>query len=188
MTAEYVAGRRRRYTNPLKYCLLCGTLVVAAPQLLAGFDPTGLNGFNIDLSTIPEESRRFLAAFGKWYGQWAHLFYFLTLPLLALLLRGAFFFRTRNIAEHLVFCLFIYGQIFLVQLVLMVLAEYVHSFFMLISSLFPFVYLSLAAGGFVGGSRLIAFPLSLLAHLAYGAIVSALIVAVTVITMQLGAG
>lgn len=183
--ADYVEGRRRRYTNPLKYCLLCGTLVVAAPQLIAGFDPTGLSGLNVDLSTIPEENRRFLAAFSKWYSQWAHLFYFLTLPVLALLLRGVFFFRRRNVAEHLVFCLFTYGQVYLVQLLFMVLADYVHSLFVAVSSLFPFVYLSLAAGGFVGGSRLLAFPLSLVAHLVYGAIVSALIVAVTLITMQL---
>ncbi|MCA9292101.1 MAG: DUF3667 domain-containing protein [Phycisphaerales bacterium] len=108
---EYVAGRRRQYASPFKYCLIMAALYVVA-----------LNWFDVDLSKrintqVGGETEVQAAAVQALVQEItvfvrSHLnsFIFFALPVLALLLRGLFRRAGLNVAEHYAFALFVFGQ------------------------------------------------------------------------------
>lgn len=109
----FLDGPRRSVVNPLKYCLVMGSLTIAAGKLFGV--QAALPELPPDAS--PEQVRMVEAAhrMNRFLQDWSHVLTFLLLPLLAVLLRGFFPRQQRSTVEHLAFCLFTFGHAFLLQ-------------------------------------------------------------------------
>jgi len=116
MVSEYVAGRRRRYVNPARFCLLSLAAWFLATRVLF-LDPMEATGINISGSSggetakLVEEIRDFLA-------RHLDILLFFALPVRAVLLRLFFRGSGRNFAECLTMVLYVAGFGFLVGVLL----------------------------------------------------------------------
>lgn len=106
---EYVLGKRRTYTNPLKYYLICMTIFLLAGALMP-IDKEML--FNEMLLTSPsEEARKFALSFMDFmidYMKLTNLFGYLALPFI---LRGFFRKSGFTFLDNIVWVLFSLGHL-----------------------------------------------------------------------------
>lgn len=146
--AAYVDGPRRTVVNPLKYCLVMGSLTIAAGKLFAGERPA----FVPPPDAPPERIRRLESVheFNLAMADWAHLFTFALLPFLAVSLRAFFPRQGRTTVEHLTFSLFVFGQSFLIQALLMPFTSPSRTWAVIFSAL-PIVYFVWCATTFYRG-------------------------------------
>ena len=167
--AEYVGGRRRTFTNPLKYCFITGALLVALFGLLEVHVPMLPPGAAERASAGPdgEAFRTQALPMIEWFGRYMHILLFVTLPVLALLMRVFFRSSGRTVIEHYVLGLYVYGHCFLLQLFVIPLggAKTVPAY--AVFKLLPFVYFSWAAIVFCRAKIWRGLILSLAAHFAY---------------------
>ncbi len=119
VATSYVEGRRRDFTNPLKYCLLITAISVIVLQIWSLPE--------IDAEVLMEngEPDEFQAAWfdamdlvQDWSTRYAAIVTLLLLPVLAGLSRLAFLRSGRNFAEHCVLGLYIHGQWYLITLLI----------------------------------------------------------------------
>lgn len=112
VVCDYAAGRRQRYVNPARFCLIALALWLVATRL-AGLDAMELAGFEIHDTSPPggdaargeqviEQVRTFLGAN-------LEILLYLALPIRALLLRFAFRRSGRNLAENMALVFFLAG-------------------------------------------------------------------------------
>lgn len=160
---EYIAGRRARYVNPFKYCLVmvAGYLLIGA---ILGADP----------------SERLRVSFTRggevpaWIGE-AQVFLrrnlnnviFFALPIFAGVLRLLFRRAGYNYAEHYAFVLFTMGQVFLVGLLLTPLARWSPSSALAVRWLFHLVFFTWAAMVFYDQRNLGGFLRAVVANVFY---------------------
>lgn len=172
VASEYVRGRRQAYTNPLKFCFVTGALVVATAQLLPGAAEA-----TSGVENLPENAARARPVL-EWYGRWLHLLYFFTLPILAGMMRLAFRRGGRSYVECLVLCLFVLGEVFLIQLMLMPLVVYVHKAFGLVSLAVALGYFGWGAATFFRGRKWVLAPVSIVLMLVYS---NAMVIATVIV-------
>lgn len=181
---QYIAGRRRAYASPLKYSLIAGTLVVAIVHLLpSGDSPLPHRLQRLGNSPFEQLMKEAIPLALKWHTEYLYLVYFLGLPILALFMRLLFWRSGRNTIEFYVLCLFVYGQVYLIQGVCMLLATafdktWSAHVFEVISSSSPFLYFSWATVGFLRRGFAWAIVGSLLAQIVFSFAVIALLIGV----------
>ncbi|MCB9914935.1 MAG: DUF3667 domain-containing protein [Planctomycetes bacterium] len=112
MVNAYVAGRRRAYVNPARFCLLSLALWFFATRAV-GLDPLDSSGVRFD-ATGSEGAQHVAAEVRNLLQRHLDLLMYLSLPILALALRGLFRRRERNLAECLVLVLYLAGFRYLV--------------------------------------------------------------------------
>lgn len=173
---DYVHGRRRRYTNPMKYAFLVMTLMVVVLTLLGiSHSKDMLEAWNLDErfgqpapmevdageELSPDEARRrdlqrriVEAAGGA--GENSRMIEvslnylgFIAMPCVAAVLMLFCRRRRYRFAEHYVFVLYVLGQMYLIDLVL-TLVGLRNAPYMIISSLVAGGYLCWAIRGFYG--------------------------------------
>ena len=176
VASEYVRGRRKPFTNPLKYCFLAGALQIAVCEFLDIAIPVLPPGVREQLSQGPggEAFRTGAVPALEWFGQYIHILTFASLPVLALFMRGLFRGSGRSLIEHYVLSLYVYGHSFLLQLFAVPLGGINHPATYSIYKFIPFVYFSWAAVTFCRAPILKGVALSLLAHLGYWAVLMTL--------------
>lgn len=107
LVADYASGRRRRFVNPARFCLLSLAMWFLATRVLF-LDPMEASGIRItgssggEAARLADEVREYLA-------RHLDILLFFSLPLRALLLRGFFRRSGRNLAECLIMVLYIAG-------------------------------------------------------------------------------
>ena len=176
VAGEYVRGRRKPFTNPLKYCFLAGALQIAVCELLDIGILVLPPGVREQLSRGPEGDafRTEAVPLLEWFGQYIHIFTFASLPILALFMRGLFRSSGRSVVEHYVLSLYVYGHSFLLQLFAVPLGGITHPTTYTIFKIIPIVMFSWAAVPFCRAPILKGVALSLLAHVAYLAVLMTL--------------
>lgn len=172
VASEYVRGRRKPFTNPLKYCFFSGALQIATCEVLGIRIAVLPPGVRERLSEGPEGAafREGAVPLLDWFGQYIHVFTFATLPILALFTRWLFRDSGRSVTEFYVLSLYTYGHGFLLQLFVVLLGGVTHSMSYTISRIIPLVYFSWAAVPFSRSSPWKGATLSFAAHLAYWAV------------------
>ena len=115
LVANYVKGRRRYYVNPARFCLLTSAFWYLAMQL-ADLDTMAASGISITGSSS-DAAADLAGRIRDFIGRNLELMQYLSLPLLAGALRLTFRKAGRNLAECLVFVMFLYGFRFLMSLV-----------------------------------------------------------------------
>ncbi len=115
MVVEYVEGKRRRYVNPAKFCLLSSALWYLAMNL-GGLDALSASGIRMTATLASEEDKALTAALSAFIGRNLELLQYLSLPLLATYLRFTFRRAGRNFAECLVFVLYLFGLRYLASI------------------------------------------------------------------------
>jgi len=145
---EYVAGHRKRFTNPMKYCFLAAAILLAVRAWM------GSGGVNINLSTIgnPDTAMSEFASeiaqqTTSLFSQYLNWFNLLAVPIVALMLWGVIRRNRKTYAEHLSFALYVYGHIFLLKAILIVLDRPVPIRLTVFIPYLTLVYLSWAAWG-----------------------------------------
>lgn len=161
VASEYVRGRRQAYTNPLKFCFITGAMAVATAQFLPGAAEIATGAQNLQENA--EAARPIL----EWYGRWLHLLYFFTLPLMAGMMRLTFWRGGRSFVECLVLCLFVLGEVFLIQLMLMPLVVYVNQAFGILSLAAALGYFGWGAATFFNGRKWILAPVTIVLMIVY---------------------
>lgn len=117
LVEDYVSGRRRRYVNPARFCLLSlGLWFVVAG--LCGLDSLDVSGIQITSSSGNESSARFVGRVREIVGEHLELLLFLALPLRAAFLQLLFRRSGRNLAESLVLVLYVAGFGYLIAALL----------------------------------------------------------------------
>ena len=131
---EYVQGRRKIYTSPIKYCLLMAALAVLIQRLSF---PEGIvisEQLNEAYAIIHiQEAMNQILNFMVNYQQ---LMLLLILPLHAVLLRLFFIRSGHNFSEQLAFSAYLYGQLNLISLPFIPLGIPAHE---ILSQFFGFV-------------------------------------------------
>ncbi len=117
VVTDYVAGRRVRYTNPIKWALVSTTLAFVAARLIGGSKPA-----RIEITRSDEEPAWLRTLLDMLSSNLAILLVLVMLPLLALSLRICFWRGGRSIAEELVLVLYAYGCAALLQALLAAIA------------------------------------------------------------------
>lgn len=179
VAADYVSGMRRRYVNPLKYCFACGALAAITVQVLVMLGEGRAAGI-----TSPDMHAEFRVIL-EWFAQWFHVVYFLSLPLLAVMFRAANPNGGRTVLESLVLCLFVYGQVFLLQIPLMPLIEFVHPWFAYVSSAIGLAYLSWGAAQFYNGRKWLIAVIAAAVHLLHSVILMMLLLILGLIALPM---
>ena len=110
MVSDYVSGRRRRFVNPARFCLLSLALWLLTAGLL-GVD--ALDAAGIKITNKSGSDPEGIAAIRNFIGENLEILLFLALPLRALLLRIFFRRSGRNVAECLVMVLYVAGASYL---------------------------------------------------------------------------
>jgi hypothetical protein len=110
MAADYVSGRRRRFVNPARFCLLSLALWLLTARVV-GLDPLDASGLKITNSSGSYSSE--VTAIKAFIATNLEVLLFLSLPLRALLLRAVFRRAGRNVAECLVMVLYVAGASYL---------------------------------------------------------------------------
>lgn len=105
---DYVSGRRARYVNPLRYCLMVLAVYLLVSVVL-GIDPTKAVGKVVITGDTAAAADAARARFTRHID----LMLFLALPLFALLLRIYYRKAGYNYAEVTAYALFVVGQSFL---------------------------------------------------------------------------
>ena len=115
LVADYASGRRRRYVNPARFCLLALAAWLLVSRL-TGQDAMEFTGIDLsgraDRESLSSDQLR-VQGFVLSY---LDLFLYLSLPLKALLLRLFFRSSDRNLAENLVLVFYLAGFGFLLAL------------------------------------------------------------------------
>ncbi len=111
MCLEYIEGKRKRYSNPLRYCLVMLFLFVVT-SLVCDVDPSRL--FKVTVSSQSAEDAQQLKIYIRETQEFImgtfNYVIMAAIPFLALLLKLLFLRSHRNYAEHLVFVMFIMSQ------------------------------------------------------------------------------
>ena len=117
LSAEYVGGRRRRFVNPAKLCLMSLALWLLLSRIL-GIDALSAAGINMtftddagDSLSVTNEAKQFLS-------NYLEALLVASLPVYALLLRAAFRRALRNWAEVRVLVLYLGSFQFLLAFLL----------------------------------------------------------------------
>jgi Protein of unknown function (DUF3667) len=159
--AEYIAGRRTSFTNPVKYAFIMGAVLVVMMEL-----------FDVHLGDImsqpfeeQSEVQSSMRTLLDWLQRYTQVTLLMTMPFLAALLRLFFIWIDRNIAEHLVLCLYVYGHNSLIQALLVPFGGSTSPAAALVISSLAFIYLSWAAVRTTGLRWYVAVPVSFAAHL-----------------------
>lgn len=103
VVTDYVAGRRVRYTNPIKWALVCATLMFLVSRATGARGPTRIR------ITSGEEAPAVRALLDLVASNAAPLFVLTVLPVLALALRICLQRTGRTYAEQLVLVFYTYG-------------------------------------------------------------------------------
>ncbi len=156
---EYVDGRRKFYTNPLKYNLITAVALVAVVQLMLKY------GLGDEVSAAVAEARasedlirRGLAVSQDLHNHYLQFIYVLTLPVLAFMMRWLVTPRRGpTVMEYYVLGLYAFGQIYLMQgaaisVRLMMPWTLPAVILDIISSLVPYIYLPIVTVQFTGRS------------------------------------
>jgi len=121
---EYIEGDRASYTNPAKYCFLAGAFAVLSVTLFGRSEVTSAVvalppwiGPDHPLGKASE-------AFTTLIQNYAHVFTLATIPVFSAVLWALLRKARLTLAEHIVFALYIHGQIFIAQGVLAMLGGY----------------------------------------------------------------
>ena len=179
MVKDYVEGRRRRYVNPARFCLLSLALWFL---VMKGFDLDALRdmGFKITSTGAEPGSERMLFAedLRRFLGSNLQVLLYVTLPLEALLLRVAFRRSGRNLAENLALVLYLAGFSYLLGLVAAPFQALGLELARPVRVLISFVWLVRAVRGFHGAGWVSAILRSLL--VSFGHVVGTVIVFILV--------
>ncbi len=126
---RYVDGQRKRYTNPLKYCLLAATIELLTLHVLSikiamigSPDSPGILG--ITLGNLSPEAFDLVRRVGDFTLKYLGFFTILTLPILALFTRILSPRQARSgVAEYVALYLYVMAQCYLWQTPLILLAS-----------------------------------------------------------------
>ena len=120
----YIEGDRASYTNPAKYCFLAGAFAVLSVALFGRSEVTGAVvalppwiGPDHPLGKASETMTTLIR-------DYAHIFTLATIPVFSAVLWAIHRRARLTLAEHIVFALYIHGQIFIAQGVLAMLGGY----------------------------------------------------------------
>ncbi|MEZ5966891.1 MAG: DUF3667 domain-containing protein [Planctomycetota bacterium] len=156
----YLDTERRRYVSPFAFALVAGAAAVAVERRFAPA-PT----------LPPDASPRLRAALRAQalVVDYSHVLTFVSLPVLALVLRALLRRAPRTAAEHYVFGLFVFGASFLLQAILSPLYLLAPRIGPYVVQAAPVAYLSWAAVGYLPGRPFAAVGIALVADVAlYG--------------------
>jgi len=182
VAADYVDGKRARYTNPIKWALLTSGLAFLVARLFEGSKPV-----RIQLTVGNDEPAWLRSALDRVSSNMAILFVLVMLPLLALSLRLCFFRSQRRVAEELVLVLYTYGCAALLQVVLAVLA--LTGLPTTFSGVLPLVWTAWAAVPFHREHRAwVSVLLTLLAHVVWILGMGLLLLLITLLAQLLSSG
>ena len=168
VAAEYIRGRRRTYTNPLKYCLLTAAVSVLMLQIWpihiepppeAG-SANGATEISVAWYEAAERSQQFLARYSA-------LITLAMLPILAGLTRLFFLRSGHNFAEHYVLGLYVHGQWYLLGAPLAPLMSQEVGWAMTFNFALFFVIFARAVIDFFPGNKLKNMALSMMALFLY---------------------
>ncbi len=159
VASEYLAGKRKAYTNPLKYNLITAVVIMAMVHIVTSRMQTqGIQSAQPASNANPV-SRLIvdgMAVSQQWHSDYLQIIYILTLPAFALMLRGFLGRRSnRNATEFYVMSLYAFGQIYLFQaaclaIILISPWPWMMTAMGLVSGLSPFVYVPWMTIGFTG--------------------------------------
>lgn len=152
LAAEYASGRRRRFVNPARFCLLSLALWFLATRVLF-IDPMEASGIRITGSSS-EAAARLAGEVRAFLARHLDVLMFLSLPLRALLLRLFFRRSRRNLAECLVVVLYVAGFGYLLGMLLAPLHKLGYAWVVPARPLLTLVWSYRAALGFFGKGRL----------------------------------
>ncbi len=123
VAADYAAGKRARFVNPLRYCFAAVAISIAAmlgtgeiESVSQSMLPTG------GADTQQEKLDEFFALFSKYL----NLMSILSVPVFALAMRGLFWKAGRNFAECLAFSCFVLGHGALLGVIATLFNSYVY--------------------------------------------------------------
>ncbi len=172
VATEYVAGARRRYTNPIKYALIiCAAMVIGIK-----WDPFGRARYFPEIEEGEPPATAIVAELMLSFIEYTQLTMIVSAPLLALLL-WMFFPRTeRNFAEQCALVFFVLGHVALFQTPMMMLGALGSQGFSVFLALMQVAWLSWAAVPFYGGRPWLTFLRACLPHVVYFLIVQTSIV------------
>lgn len=163
VASEYAGGARRRYTNPIKYALIAGAVMVLGIKL----DPFGRAMLFPKVQEDAPPAMRIIDELMPAFVESTQLFMLVSAPLLALLL-WAFFPRTqRNYAEQCALVFFVLGHIYLLQTPFVLLGGFASVRVSLFLVMMQVGWLSWAALRFYGGRRWLTFLRASVPHLIY---------------------
>lgn len=151
MCRDYIAGRRRTYTTPLRFVLFILTLVVLSFAVFGGPGRDAVDSMNVPVSTpgspIPP------MALVDLLEQWFHVFTMATMPIVAMvmwLLYGKRF----TYAEHFAIACFIIGMTYAISIVLAIFGIGGSIYAIVASAVIEVAYMSWAFTGCYGGNVL----------------------------------
>lgn len=135
----FVAGDRRRYVNPVKFCLLSGS---ALALLLGwwGVDLSALMSGGGEAGRVSGEQQQQLVSAVAFVQTYIHLFNIGGLPVLAAALAVLFRRSGFNVAEQLSMTMFVYGEMLLFQALTLPFGGYGSREALLAHTLFVFAW------------------------------------------------
>jgi len=171
---EFVRGRRRAFTNPLKYCLIAATIVTIAMNL-SDVDIVEMQQAAMPETDDPEQQQGYeaVAQISRWFVEYIGAIIALTLPVLAIAMRLLFWRSPHNIVEHYTMALYAYGQVFLFQAMMIPFGLYEHPIVSIVYNALPVIWFTLAAMQFCHGRWWYILLMSIVGHIAYFAFLSA---------------
>lgn len=113
LVTRYVAGMRRAFVNPARFCLLSLALWFFTLSL-AGVDPLESSGLSINDNSNSEDTNEKIQELRQFLAHYMEVLLYLALPMLALILKWLFRRSGRNLAECLVLVLYLVGFRYLV--------------------------------------------------------------------------
>ncbi len=121
VASQYAEGKRRSFTNPLKFTLVTIALSFVVFDLVGFNVAAALSTNEQEVSDAPDSAKMIVQAVNRaveFSSQYETIFTFLSLPLFAFALRVLFWGQQRNFAEYFVLSTYAAGLTNLVQLVL----------------------------------------------------------------------
>lgn len=182
---DFISGKRKRYTNPIKFSFLTGALFVLVLQVFDLHPDEGIQDLLQGTQFhVPENAQdaddpqraHLTIALRDFVEGWLQFLNLLLIPILALLLMVLYRKNRLNLAEHSVFLLFIFGHSFLISIPLLLMGLYSNWQTWIAMQFWPWIYLWWAACVFYTGHWLM-----------HGVKMFVLLVAKTVASAMLGA-
>jgi len=123
VAADYAAGKRARFVNPLRYCFAAIAISIAAMLATGEIE-------SVSQSMLPsvgaETQKQKLEEFFSFFSKYLNLMSLLSVPVFALAMRGLFWKAGRNFAECLAFSCFVLGHGALLGVIATLFNSYVY--------------------------------------------------------------
>jgi Protein of unknown function (DUF3667) len=149
ITSDYVDGKRKHYTNPIKYILSTSAILILAIKFRGTIVEVASNTA-VQNPNLPEKFSEFISQYfqlAEKAAPYTQIETLLLMPVLAWFLSKLFRKSNHTVAEHFAFGCFIYGHISLFIAILLAFNLH-HLIYQVVSTLvtiFPFVYLTWGA-------------------------------------------